>query len=288
MHCKSNFKKGAFFIVVSMLLFNAACTPSSSSALSNPDDNAGYASDASRIERATDDAISIADAAGSVYNGANIRATATTLGTCAYAGTDTTTLYPVKTLTIRFGDKDCVCLDGRPRRGTIIVYYEGEYTDTAQIHTITFDNYYINDNQLTGTIKTTRKDTTITGNWYYKVLVNDSLNMSPDPLNSQYVVWTGTLVHKWVSGYTTPDRNDDAFSISGSATLTRPNGHTFSCNIATPLQVNINCDYVESGIIDVTGYLSPMRVLNYGPTTNCDNQAQLNIANNVYNISLIK
>jgi hypothetical protein len=268
-----------------MVLFNAGCTSNSVNDLSNPDDNSGYASDMSRIERATDDAISIADAAGNVYNGANLREAKTTLGTCATVGTDTISIP--HTLTIRFGPTDCTCLDGRQRRGTIIVSYNGQYTDTNDIHTITFDNYYLNGNQFSGTIKTTRIDTTILGNWYYKVLVNDSLNMSPDPLNSQYVVWTGTLVHKWLSGFNTADRNDDAYSISGSCTLTRPNGHQFSCGISTPLQIAINCDYAESGVVDVTGYLSPMRVVNYGPT-NCDAEATLNIGTNVYKLTLVK
>jgi hypothetical protein len=281
MHCYSIFRKGAF-LILSLLVLNA-CKQSSSNSFSNVDDNGGYASDASRIELMTDDAISICDAAGNIYNGANLRTTA--LGTCATVGTDTISVP--HTLTIRFDPNGCVCLDGRTRKGTVVVSYFGRYNDTAQIHTISFDRYYVNSNQFMGTIKTIRKDTTVTGNWYYKVLVNDSLNMSPDPLQSEFIVWTGTLVRKWVSGYLTGDRNDDAFSISGNATLTRPNGHQFSCDIATPLQFAINCDYAESGVINVTGYLSPMRVLNYG-ATNCDPNALLNIGTNVYELTLTK
>ncbi len=286
MHCMSNLTKGAFFIVVSMLFLNA-CHPSPTpGATSNEDDFSGYASDASRVEWVTDDVISIADASGFIYNGTTMKTTHTTLGTCCTVGTDT--ISSPHTLTIRFGPNDCLCQDGRYRKGTIVVNYFGHYSDTAQVHLLTFDNYYVNDIQVSGYIKTLRKDTTVVGDWYYKVLVNDSLNMSQDPLNSQYVVWTGNLVRKWVSGYvTTLDRNDDAWSVSGNATLTRPNGHQFSCDIATPLQFATNCDFAESGVIDVTGYLSPMRVLNYGPS-NCDGAAALNIGTNLYNITLVK
>ena len=285
MHCSSKFSKKAFFIVVSMLLFTA-CARKSADIISD-DDNGGYASDASRIEWAGDDVISIADAAGLVYNGAYMRTTHTTgLGTCATVGTDTNSI-PHK-LTIRFGPADCQCLDGRLRRGTIMVSYNGQYFNPSQIHTITFDNYFINDNQLTGVIKTIRVDTTVLGNWYYKVIVNDSLNMSQDPLNSQYVIWQGTIVRKWAQGYaTTADRSDDVFSISGNATLTRPSGHQFSCDIATPLQFALNCDFCESGVIDVTGFTPPMRVLNYGNGA-CDKFAQFSNGPNVYNITLVK
>jgi len=284
MQCNSIFRKGAFFIVIPMLLLSA-CSKSNNG-LSNPDDNGGYASDASRIEWANNDVISIADAAGETYNGAYMRTTHTTIGECALVGTDTNT-SAMHNLTIRFGDVDCPCLDGRKRRGTIIVYYNGNYTDSAQIHTITFDNYFINDNQLTGSITYTRVDTTVIGDWYYKILVNDAMNLTPGQLNSQIITWNGNLERKWVTGYATDDRSDDIYAISGSATLTRANGHQFTFDIATPLQFALNCDYAESGVADVWGPIAPMRILNYG-SGNCDPDAQVSISGNVYSILLQK
>jgi hypothetical protein len=284
MHCILNFRKGAFFIAIATLLFTA-CHPAANTGLTNDDDNGGYASDASRIELVSDDAISIADAAGTLYNGGAMRTTSTTsmFGTCATVGTDT--IDNPHQLTIRFGDQDCVCLDGRTRRGTIIVYYSGEYTDTAQIHYISFSNYYVNDNQLTGNINTLRVDTTVTGNWYYDVNVNDTLIMSTNSLQAQDIIWTGTLERKWLTGYETPaDRTDDAFSISGSATLTRANGHQFRFDITAPLQMALNCDYCEAGVVDITG-VTGARILNYGSGT-CDPNAQISIYPHVYNILL--
>jgi hypothetical protein len=263
-----------------MWLF-AGCAKSSPTI--SDDDNGGYASDADKIEWATDDVISISDAAGTLYNGDYMRVTHNTLGSCATVSTDTVDVP--HTLTIRFGDEDCTCLDGKNRRGAIIVSYSGEYTDSNTVHTISFDNYYVNDNQLTGTIQVTRVDTTVTGNWYYDVLVNESLILNPDPLKSQSISWQGALVRKWVTGFTTPDRSDDAFSVGGSATLTRANGHTFNFNISTPLQINMSCDYAESGVVYVTGPNPPVRILNYGSTA-CDPYATVSISPNVYNITL--
>ena len=269
--------------MVSMLLF-AACTPVRQASLTDVDDNGGYASDASRIELANNDVIDIADEAGTLYNAAYI-ATPSGLGLSSVTvGTDT--ISSPHTLIIRFGNSDLVCLDGRKRRGTIIVSYDGIYSDQKKVHTITFDHYFLNGNELTGTIQTIRVDTTITGNWYYNVVVNDSMNMSQDPLLSQYVVWTGNLVRKWVTGYASNDRNDDIFSISGAATLTRPNAHSFSFGISTPLQFAIGCDFAESGVANVTGY-NGARILNFG-TGNCDANAQLNIGVNVYQLTLTK
>ncbi len=238
------------------------------------DDNGGYASDASRIELFTDDAISLADVAGYFYNAEFIGSD------CATVSTDTLT-GPVNRLRIRFGDiQDCTCKDGRKRRGNISISYSGRYTDTGNVHTIEFDNYFIDDYEVTGSIKYTRVDTTVTGNWYYRVTVNDSVTITPD----QYVVWKGTLVRKVVGGAVTGGRNDDVFSISGNATLTRPNAHQFSFAISTPLQVATAYNYIESGAANIGG-ANGIRVLNYGGG-NPDNQAQVNIGLNAYPILL--
>ncbi len=283
MHCNSIFRKGAFFIIGTML-FLGACKSNSSTTLSNVDDNGGYASDASRIEWASNDVISIADIAGLYYNGSNLRTTHTTLGTSATVATDT--LSSPHTLIIRFDSTKC--LDNRYRSGAIIISYDGEYTDSGKVHTITFDHYYVNGNQLGGTLKTIRIDTTVTGDWYYKVSVNETMNMNQTPLQSQIITWQGGLVRKWVQGFDThSDRSDDAFSISGSATLTRANGHVFSFDISTPLQFAMSCDFAESGVANVSGTISPIRILNYG-AGNCDPTAQVSIGATVYGVTMIQ
>jgi hypothetical protein len=286
MHCNSKFRNGAFFMAISMLLLTA-CHQQQDNPSLNSDDNGGYASDASRIEWATDDVISIADAAGTTNNGAFMRTTHTTyIGDCANVAVDTISDPVIHTLSIYFGDTDCVCLDGRKRKGSIFISFSGRYTDAAQLHTITFYNYYVNDNQLSGTLTTMRVDTTVTGDWYYKVQVNDTLNVSQYPLNSQMTAWEGNLERKWVSGFTTGDRGDDVFSISGGATLVRPNGNVFSCAIATPLQVALNCNFVESGVIDVSSVAGARR-LDYGSGT-CDQNANLYIGVTSYAIGIVQ
>src|SRR4051812_3516280 len=114
----------SLFVVVTLFLFSACSKETSTNGLTDADDNGGYASDISRIQWATSDVISLADAAGFVYNGSYMRTTG--IG-CATVGVDT--FSTTHTLTIRFGDADCQALDGRMRRGTIIIKYPGRYTD---------------------------------------------------------------------------------------------------------------------------------------------------------------
>ena len=280
MYCNPVLKQGILFITAAMLLFSAACKKNNSNPLTDVDDNGGYASDASHLEWLNNDVISLADAAGNFYNGVYMRGT-NTFGDCAIVSTDTVSNPHV--ITIRFPSYDCMCLDGKNRRGAIIISYSGHYSDSNQLHTITLDNYYVNDQQLMGNVKVTRIDTTVIGDWYYKVKVSDTLVPTPNT----YIVWQGSLVRKWLDGYATGDRSDNVYSISGQATLTRANGHVFSCDIATPLKIAQACDYVETGVINVTNIASGTRVLNYSlGTGGCDNDAQLNIGEHVYQIKL--
>jgi len=280
MHCILKVRNGAFLIAISVLLFASCKRSSNVSPYFTSDDNGGYASDASRIELISNDVISMADAAGTYYNINYIAA----LGSGVNVTTDTLSIP--HQININFGPTDVVCLDGKKRSGTITIFYSGEYTDSNQIHTINFTNYYINDNQLSGSVQVTRIDTTVAGNWYYRVKVAETLNMSQFSVNSQLITWDGSLVRKWVSGYLTGDRSDDVFSISGQAELTRANGNTYTFGIATPLQFALNCSYCESGLVDISGY-SGYRVLNYGSGA-CDPNAQVTLLqdNSVYGITL--
>ncbi|NDC41477.1 MAG: hypothetical protein EBZ77_08005, partial [Chitinophagia bacterium] len=239
-------KYGAFILLVASVAMSG-CSKGDSNKLDDPDDNGGYASDISRMEWAVEDAISIVDAAGYYYNGTYMRTT-NSFGNCADVATDT--LSSPHVLTIRFGGTNCTCADGRERRGNIVVEYDGRFSDTMQVKTITFNNYYINNQQLTGEVKMTRVDTIVTGNWYYKVKTDATLITT----ENKHITWQGSLVRKWLAGFNTGDRSDNIYSISGSATLTRDNGHVFGCNIQTPLEVRMDCDYIPSGVINVNAY----------------------------------
>lgn len=273
---------GTAAMTVSVFIFTAACHKSTTAL--NSDDNGGYASDNQKMEQNSNDAVAIADVAASSANGVNgnLRTTGTTgLGHCATITRDTAgTTY---TLTINFGTSDCPCLDGKNRRGSIIVTYNGNYFDSGTVRTITYSNYYVNDNQLTGKKTVTNMGTNPSGQVYYTVVVNDTLNLGTG--NGQ-IVWSGNRTRTWLTGYSTPlDRTDDSYLISGTTSLTRANGNTFNMAITTPLQVAYGCPWIEAGVVAITGPGGITRTLNYG-SGNCDAEAQLTIGTHTYNITL--
>ena len=281
------FTKGACLVAASLLTL-AACKRDDSSSTSNStpanaDDNGGYASDAARMEINSDDVISIADAAGSTSSGSYLRTTATTattIGGCATVHNDTSVTPHV--LTINFGTTDCTCLDFKNRRGEIIVTYTGHYKDSGSTHTITYNNYFVNDNQVGGSKTITNMGTNTSGQVYYNVTVNDSLTIASDSV----ITWVGNRVRTWKDGYSTPERSDDVYLITGTTTLKRANGHTFTFDITTALQVALDCPYIEAGIVNITGSsIAGTYTLNYG-SGDCDDEAQLTIGSVTYNITL--
>lgn len=288
MNYKTFLRNGAFVLAASLLTLGACkrndnTNSTSTPALTSADDNGGYASDAAKLETNNNDVISIADAAANT-GGVNLRSTATTattIGGCATVTNDTSVTPHV--LTINFGTSDCTCADYKNRRGEIIVTYTGRYKDSGSTHTITYSNYFVNDNQVKGIKTVTNMGTNTSGRVYYDVTVNDTMVLANDSI----ITWTGNRVRTWDSGYSTPIRSDDVYLITGTTTLTRANGHTFTFDITTPLQVANSCPYIEAGIVSISSstFAAGARTLNYGDG-NCDDEAQLTIGTVTYNITL--
>jgi hypothetical protein len=279
---KKYFRQGAFLVATAMLSLTA-CKHDNNNAQQQPpnvDENGGYASDYARMEQNSNDVISISDAAYASGSGAaNLRTTQNTIAGCATITNDTMAIPHV--LTIDFGT-NCTGLDGKVRSGEIIIYYTGHYKDSGSAHTITFNNYYVNGNQVTGSQTVTNMGNNSSGQVYYNIADNDTLNLGA---NNGYISWQSHRVRTWVQGYNTAIRIDDVYSITGNATLTRANGHVFTFVITSPLLVALDCPWIKSGVVTVTASDGSTATLDYG-NGNCDSEAQLTINGHTYNITL--
>src|SRR5688500_17395513 len=68
------------------------------------------------------------------------------LGGCTTITIDTANATRV--VTSDFGANNCLCVDGRNRRGKIIATYTGKYRDPGMVLNITFNNYFVKDHQI--------------------------------------------------------------------------------------------------------------------------------------------
>ena len=251
-------------ITLSVFVFTAACHKTSTS--SNEDTTP--ATDYSVAEKTFNDVQTVSDQAATVNGNMAFRTTATTGSGCAtvthsFNGTDSV-------LTIDFGSTDCLCHDGSYRRGQIIVTYTGHYADSGSVHNITFNNFFHNDNQVTGTKTVTNMGHNSSGQIYFDVTINCSIIKA----NGETHTANWNRVRTWVTQGT-----PNVYQITGSGTLVRPNGKTVSINITTPLVVASDCRWIEAGTLVYTLPNGLNRTLNYGNTAVCDDLAQLTLPN---------
>ena len=168
-----------------------------------------------------------------------------------------------------------MCTDGRERRGKVIINYTGAYRDSGSTHTITFDNYYQNDNKVEGTKTVTNMGKNSAGQLYFAISVDGKVTKSTgDVITAKW-----TRVRTWVEGSSTLlNWKDDVYHITGTGLITRPKG-TVNVEIptATPLVVSLDCRWIEAGSIVYTLPDGKTRTLNYGTTPACDNQAVITL-----------
>jgi hypothetical protein len=251
------------------------------------DTDTNAAADNAFAESCYSDVTNIADEAGRSGSLSNYRGGPTEglLSTCATLTFDTLVSTDQDTITIDFGTSNCTCNDGRARRGKIKVYYTGQYRDSASTHTITFDNYFVNDNQVLGTKTVTNLGHNAAGHLVYDIDVNGSIILAN---NGGTITWTSQRQREWLSGESTMIWSDDMYSVTGTATGTSAAGENFNVNITSPLIRNmaIGCRrHFVQGIVEITPASRPMRTVDFG-TGACDDVATVTIGNNTYTIHL--
>lgn len=249
------------------------------------DKDTSGAADNALAEGSFNDASNISDqaAAGnltsylSANNGSDERGI---LSSCATITHDTTT--NPRTIVVNFGTTNCLCGDGRYRRGIVNVSYSGHYRDSASTHTITFTNYYVNDNQVTGSHSVTNNGHNNNGHLSFTIAVTGTIIKAN---NGGVISWTSNRVRVWSEGESTAIWSDDVYLITGSASGSHSNGNSFTANITSALKIKLNCHNIVSGGLDLTPSGKPTRSIDWGNGT-CDNQATVTINGQVYNITL--
>lgn len=248
----------------------------------NTSEDTGYTTEQFTADKTYDDVENIADQASTVASGGNVgyKTTQLTAGSCA------TVTHSTGSMVIDFGTTNCLCADGRYRRGKILVSYTGAYADSGSVHTITFDNFYQNDNKIEGTKTVTNMGTNASGQPYFSVVVAGTITRSTGGV----ITHSSSRTRIWVAGYTTlGDRTDDVYNVYGAGSITRPSGAVVASSVsaASPLVFAAGCRWIEAGTITFTMSSGLVRSLNYGATPTCDDQAILTLPSGVtYTITL--
>jgi type II secretory pathway pseudopilin PulG len=276
------FRKAIVLILVSILSITAGCKKD------KEDKDQRAAIDNATAENAFNDVFNQVDNAAKATVQSGAKVTQLDSGGCA-----TITITPFdtitwpKTMTIDFGSSNCLCSDGKYRRGKVIANLSGKYRNAGTIITITLDQYYVNDNHVQGTKTITNLGHTGTygggNNLKYSIVVSNASITTQDGTIS----WNSTRTREWIEGESTlwPNWQDDVYLISGSASGTDVNGNAFNVNIVNPLRAALNCRWIESGTLEITPSGLATRTVDFGGG-NCDDQATVTINGNTYNFTM--
>lgn len=207
------------------------------------------------------------------------------LSVCASVQFDTLNSSNADTLTVNFGTVNCLCNDGRYRRGSILITYMGKYKDSLTTITIVPENYFVNDNGVIGSKTIKNMGHNSQGHLIYNIIENIMVTKAD---NTGTIEFNAVREREWLTGENTLTWSDDIYSITGTSTGKNANGRSFTSNITKPLIRNMSSGcrkHFISGTIVHTPSQKPARTIDFGDGS-CDNKATVTINKKVYDIIL--
>ncbi len=270
-----------FRLLASLMIFAATTISLNGCRKENLDDNMNAAEDNALSEVSFSDVQSIADeAASGSMTSYKTGSSDGILSTCATITHDT--ISNLRVLTIDFGTVNCTCNDGRLRRGKIIVTYSDPYREPGHVHTITFDNYFVNDNQVLGTKTVTNNGYNTDGNLYYSIEIDGSIIRAN---GAGTLIFVSSREREWIEGESTPQWSDDVYLVTGTASGSNSQGGSFTAEITAALRRTVACHQFVSGTAEVTPANRPVRYIDFGDGT-CDNEATVTVNGHEHIITL--
>jgi hypothetical protein len=182
------------------------------------------------------------------------------LGSCATITKDTIGIKHYL-ITVDFGTVNCQSVWGKNRRGKIIIDLVGNYKDSGSVKTITFDNFYRNDNRIEGTriIKNTGRNYQKQNTWSVQ-----AVDMKMTKTDGKFFTWNSTRTRTILSGDLTSTISDDKYQITGVSFGENSEGVNFTATIVEPLIRVMSCGWITSGIIEFENSKGTKRTINYG------------------------
>lgn len=204
-----------------------------------------------------------------------------------------TSFFPVQ-ITIDFGATGCIRqADGHTRKGKIIIEYTNRLLYPDAVASTTFDNFYIDENKIEGTVKVTNTSTQ-SNNQLIRQFTFDVINGKISSANGNYVEWNSHKTITQTEGISTLTYpKDDVFQIEGYSTGRTQNGNllvAWKSNITKPLVKTFNCRWLTQGTVEIVRDATNANAtwnasLDYG-NGNCDNLATVTINGIIRQISL--
>lgn len=171
----------------------------------------------------------------------------------------------------------CVDHDGRLKQGKLWVSFISDYANPGGQVKIIPDAFKVDGIEFQGEILLTNN-----GNLQFSQTITNGKCLG----SNWTVMYDGTTTTTWLSGAGTPaDATDDVYQVSENSTGTNRDGRTFTVATVTPIVKNSNCQWISTGIIDVTPSGLSTRRIDFG-SGSCDNSATITINGNTFNFEM--
>ncbi|MEO8471919.1 MAG: hypothetical protein ABI477_06985 [Chryseolinea sp.] len=279
---KTKFLKSFYAIVIMAMLAVACDQDDKVSQPQGTDEEEEHAVESTSVgEDASDDALEITSQVEGEISSTGGRVSTT----CAVVTNDT----EQKILTIDFGD-GCVGPYGKTRKGKIFVAYSSVIGDSIANRIITFENYFVNNKGVTGTIELRDISINASGNLQsVKKLVDLTISFP----NGERVVFNGSRTRELISGYADDILSNNIYKITGSVSGESTTGRSFALEITNPIIADWTCaaqgNFARvAGTVEMTklgGYVTRKRTVDYGDGE-CDNIITITTFRRTYQVSV--
>jgi hypothetical protein len=171
------------------------------------------------------------------------------------------------TVTIYFNH--CAGRNGHTRDGSIIVHYQGgDYWTMGASWDVTFDNFYIDDRQVTGTRHVENVGPESDG-----CIWNINANLTFTRSDGSTRTWNSTRTREITQGYRNPDCSQHIYKINGTATHADSQSGNSAALTFTNIIRDLNCAHITSGTINIVPNNGrPERTIDFGSGA-CDDLA---------------
>ncbi len=182
-------------------------------------------------------------------------------------------------LVVDFGETDCVCKDGKTRRGKIDIEYKGANGLEGSEIIYTPDNYFVNTYGVSGT-----KTVKYIDKFTLSIKVEKGVITKSD---GSTITWSTDRVRKMIAGYDTPlNAFDDTYEITGvSSGMNSSKSHMFT--ILSPLVKSTGCQWIKSGRLKIEREGRKDALIDFGDGT-CDDKGKLTVGSWTKDITLKK
>lgn len=279
---KSNFVKSIYGLMLMAATMLVSCDPENGLRQGTDQEEESALESTSIGEEASDDALEVAFETETELSNAAGRVSKNSCATVTHDKEN-------KKIIIDFGD-GCVGPHGRERSGKIIIVYSHELGDSLANRIITFENYFVNNKGVTGTIELRDLSINDGGNLQSVKRLIDLKVTFP---NGDYIIFNGDRTREWLAGSGDGDPANNIFRITGSITGETNFGRSFTHVITTPIISDWSCaaegNFARiSGVVEMTklgGYAKRKRIVDYGDGT-CDNIITITTIRRTYNVTV--